>query len=460
MESRNSLLLAEAWPLSQLLQDGREVEITPTLARRILRECESMFQLPEQGRIGFMAGKIRDGSLWNEPLLFGALDGKLIIGDGVDRLAGVDRSGIPVRFLIEVAQVKHREQLRKLVLAALADRRERHAAYYTTPLIEKPALRKQSVPAVARSQSLPLEAPLTEILKQGRQVLVTPELFDRMEAEALYPHERELKEERWQIYVEQIRTGRFRQGSVMSFGLLNGKLTRVDGRNRGYAVKVTGVPQVFLPAIFPVASQGELDDLHAMFDTRASVRTPIEAAGHLVARGVLTRTEVKVLLRAALYLDVDFNLPEMSASAMVAPEKRNDTAQVYYANAAQYFPLIRRAPRAIKDMLCRQAIAAFAIYTFSQHPRKAAEFWGVLASLADEDKGLPSSDPRRALYKRLLQTREEDEVMQLHIVATGWNAFYEGRKLREIRVHRETPFYIAGTPIIDVQLESDECGQN
>jgi len=45
--------------------------------------------------------------------------------------------------------------------------------------------------------------------------------------------------------------------------------------------------------------------------------------------------------------------------------------------------------------------------------------------------------------------------MQLQIVAAAWNAFFEGRKLREIRVRGDNPFRIAGTPILDVQLEEE-----
>ncbi|HUA59378.1 MAG TPA: hypothetical protein VML19_11530, partial [Verrucomicrobiae bacterium] len=363
-----------------------------------------------------------------------------------------------------VAPVEHREQLRKLVVAVNAARHERQAAYYGNKPVPAAKACMAVAPAgappmlpVAMPQSLPFDAPLTEILRHGCDVLITPELAERIERECIYARERDIDPDRLKMHVSDINAGRFRQGTVLSFGLLKGKLIRVDGRTRGKAVIDTGKPQIFHITIHPVANEAELADLHSIFDPPGSARSPIDAAGHLVAAGKLTKGEVKVLLRAAPYIDAEFRLSEMPASAKMAqsPTARNQTAQACYPPAVQYFSRARRAPRAIKEMLYRQAIAAFAIYTFRHLPQKAAEFWGAIATLADEDKGLPSTDPRRALYKRL-QSRDESTPIQLLIVAKAWNAFFEGRKLREIRVKSGEPFRIAGTVIVDVTLEGAE----
>ena len=451
MESCNNLLLADAWPLSQLLQHGREVEITPTLARRILSECESMFQPPEQGRIRFMARNIRDRSLWNEPLLFGALEGKLIIGEGVDRLAGVDYSGIPWRFRVEVVPVEHREQLRKLVLAALADRRERHAAYYGAPLIEKAAQRQQPAPAVALPPSLPFAAPLTEILQHGREVLITPELAKRIKKECHYVHERKVKPWRVHFFVSEIKNKRFEQGRQISFALLKGNLLRMNGQHRLEGIIETGEAQMFMVEIKPVATEAALAALYDTYDTES--RTLSETAGVLVEKGDLGQEQVSALLRAVQYLYTSFREPnEAQAANLLSHTVRNQLATFWYIYAKRYFALTEDAPADIKAALRRQSIVAVALCTLKYQPEKAAEFWRGLAM----DDGLRRTDPRKALLKKLASGENARNVpFQMRMVAAAWNAFYEGRNLTEIRVDPGKPFRLAGTPVLVEHLDGE-----
>ena len=46
-------------------------------------------------------------------------------------------------------------------------------------------------------------------------------------------------------------------------------------------------------------------------------------------------------------------------------------------------------------------------------------------------------------------------VFQMHAVAAAWNAYFEGRKLKEVRVRWDKPFRIAGTPVMVERLEQE-----
>jgi len=43
----------------------------------------------------------------------------------------------------------------------------------------------------------------------------------------------------------------------------------------------------------------------------------------------------------------------------------------------------------------------------------------------------------------------------MHAVAAAWNAFFAGRKLKELRVRVDKPFRIAGTPVLVERLDEE-----
>jgi len=89
-------------------------------------------------------------------------------------------------------------------------------------------------------------------------------------------------------------------------------------------------------------------------------------------------------------------------------------------------------------------------------PEKAEEFWKGLAM----DDGLARNDPRKALLEKLRSQEGSHSIpVQLHAVASGWNAFYHGRKLKEIRVCPDKPFSIDGTTIVGRRFVADGDGE-
>lgn len=470
--------LQDVWPMPQILRHGREVEITPELARRILKECRCEYDTePPKWHVDFLVGKIRDGQLWNRPLSFALLDDRLILVTGSNRLAAVNRSGIAVRFPIRVVPVGSQEELRTLAISSVTPPPPATKTEARGTPAPAPAERRAPAAAASAQQPAPARAPvnghaadgtlaqvsarvapedtaLDQILKDGTRVFVAPKLAQRIKAECRYEHERPLRQDRLAQHVSDIAADRFFQGSLMAFGLLNGKLIRVDGQHRTEAVIESGQGQNFLIAVHPVESDKDLAQLYSIFDTVSSARTPVESASWLLSKNGLGKRELAVLLRTVPFLHAGFHLPRsrQTVKMMQSSAERNATAVRWSRLAKSYFELIADAPRAVKDALYCQATAAVALMTLKYQPQHAAHFWRPIARLAEEDMGLDRNDPRRALYKRL-QARDESIPVQLHIAAAAWNAFYESRKMKAIRVSPESPFTIAGTPIVEVPLE-------
>ena len=461
--------------LNQILRHRSVVEVTPALAERILRECRCEYQVPpRKWHVDFLAAKIKDGQLWTRPLSFALVEGRLILINGWDRLAAVSRSGIAVRFPIRVTPVGSQEELRGLAfspaasrLAPEADKRstpppaQRHPAVLVAPGQPAPAAApvngRTAGDALAPLRATPGDAPLDQFLKDGTRVFVTPELARRINAECRYEHERPLREDRLAQHVRDMAADRFFQGSLLAFGSLNGKLIRVDGQHRTEAVIESGKGQSFLIAVHPVENEKELAQLYSIFDAASSVRTPVESASWLLPKTGLSKRELAVLLRTVPFVQAGFHLPQsrQAAKMMQSSAERNAIALRWSPFAKRYFELIAPAPRAVKDALHCQSVAAVALMTLKFHTQHAAQFWGPIARLAEEDMGLDRNDPRRALYKRL-QVREKSIPMQLHVAAAAWNAFHESRRMKEIRVNPDRPFTIAGTPIVEVHLEGDD----
>jgi hypothetical protein len=445
--------------LNQILRHRSVVEVTPALAERILRECRCEYQVPpRKWHVDFLAAKIKDGQLWTRPLSFALVEGRLILINGWDRLAAVSRSGIAVRFPVRVTSVGSQEELRSLAFSPAASRLAPEAEKRITP----PPAQQHPAVLVAPGQPAPAvapvkDAPLDQFLKDGTRVFVTPELARRINAECRYEHERPLREDRLAQHIRDMAADRFFQGSLLAFGSLNGKLIRVDGQHRTEAVIESGKGQSFLIAVHPVENEKELAQLYSIFDAASSVRTPVESASWLLPKTGLSKRELAVLFRTVPFLQAGFHLPQsrQAAKMMQSSAERNAIALRWSPFAKRYFELIAPVPRAVKDALHCQSVAAVALMTLKFHTQHAAQFWGPIARLAEEDMGLDRNDPRRALYKRL-QVREKSIPMQLHVAAAAWNAFHEGRRMKEIRVNPDRPFTIAGTPIVEVHLEGDD----
>jgi hypothetical protein len=143
---------------------------------------------------------------------------------------------------------------------------------------------------------------------------------------------------------------------------------------------------------------------------------------------------------------------DRQAATMRSHVMRNQVAALWYPYAERYFALTEQAPGNGKAALRRQSVAAVAMYTLRFQPEKAAEFWQGLAM----DDGLRRTDPRKSLLEKLRSGDGARSIaFQMHAVAAAWNAFFTGRKLKEVHVRLDRPFRIAGTPVTVERLDRE-----
>lgn len=437
--------------LHRVLRHGSIVEITPALAERIVHECRCEFHLPPaSSKVETLKGEIKSGSLQRsrQSLQFARLGGSLVLVAGWARLAAVIGSGIAVRFRIGVTPVDNRDELRALAFAAPLRPPKATETRIPPPREE---LRANAVPAAPSAEPGSDEMPLADLLVHGRELRITPALAERIEKECRYDYERPLKKWRVDFLVAEIERGGFEQGRQISFALLGGKLIRVNGQHRLKAVAEAGEAQTFMVEVKPVANEHELAALYATYDSES--RTLPETAGPLIKKGDLGKEEVATLLRAVQFIYTGFRkADEKQAATMRSHVMRNQVAALWYSYAERYFSLTEQAPGNGKAALRRQSVAAVALYTLKFQPEKAAEFWQGLAM----DDGLRRTDPRKSLLEKLRSgDGARSVVFQMHAVAAAWNAFFAGRKLKELRVRVDKPFRIAGTPVLVERLDEE-----
>ncbi len=97
-------------PLVQILRHGREVEITPALAQRIINEANYEYQRKvKPWKVAWLSDEIRRGTFCQgRQINFVLLDGCLIFVNGQNRLHAVIAAGKSVRFSIDVQPVLDR----------------------------------------------------------------------------------------------------------------------------------------------------------------------------------------------------------------------------------------------------------------------------------------------------------------------------------------------------------------
>ena len=325
------------------------------------------------------------------------------------------------------------------------------------------SIRSLFVPNSAQipSVSSPGDLPLAQILRDGRKVEVTPSLAARILNECRYLRQRPVKEWRVAYQVGEMKAGRFKQGRQISFALLDGSLILVNGYHRNTAVVRSGRAQTFMIEVVEVETPQEVAELYATYDVGGAERSMLETAGELLVQGDLSNPQLSALLRAVQIISTHFRKPSVNEDATILYSRlaRGNVARAWYPYAEQYFALTSDAVPQVKTALHRQPVVAVALMTLKHEPEKAEEFWKGLAM----DDGLARNDPRKALLEKLRSHEAVHSIpAQLQAVAAGWNAFYEGRRLKEIRVRPDKPFTIAGTKIVGRHFNGcgDDRGKN
>jgi hypothetical protein len=289
--------------------------------------------------------------------------------------------------------------------------------------------------------------PLGFAIKEGR-LTVDPAMAQRILDEARYEGQRHSFAHHIALLTDAMRREQWTAGSQIAFGEFEGRLHLVNGKHRMHAVIGAGRSIEFQVLIERCADRAALDALYHRFDVvqrRRSLAEVLNATG-IAESHKLSKSMAKATYEAAGLLMNDLKRPNYQVDPVQARsvDARLDAALPWWPFAATYERAIEPAHRAVKGKLLAAGVVAVALLTLRYQPAKGWEFWHGLAV----DDGLRVADPRQTLAKDLMNRRLNAGSMNQGVIAASlaWNAFYQGRSLKIIKVHQGAKALVLGTP--------------
>lgn len=222
----------------------------------------------------------------------------------------------------------------------------------------------------------------------------------------------------------------------------------VDGQHRLTALIGTGKTLPTTVITHRVLNETQLGELYLQYD-RPRSRGPEVG---LRALGVFEESDLpeKFVARmggAVYIIRSGFSRSYRQDSSLI---ERTYSVRDWLGEIALYHKALAGTGTTARAKLMRAAVAAVALVTFRHHPAVAEEFWTRTAT----QEMLALDDPRYRLMAWLTDntvTRNDlkgGDILYAKYVATAWNAFFERRPLKLLKVaDAASPIKITGIPI-------------
>lgn len=316
--------------------------------------------------------------------------------------------------------------------------------------IKKPAM-KRAMKGQIRMSSVSKQnengkAPLSHVVREGR-VSIGPELAERILADAAFDGQRKSEPHHVELMVHLMRANRWTPGSQIVFCDLGGRLFLTNGKHRMNAVKAAGVPQEFQVLIVKCNSMAEVEADYHRHDTVARKRSVPEILKSTeVGRNAgLPAKMLTSLYSAGLLLDRNLASTHYTTDPLSRDvDARLQSVSNWMREAKSYAAMIANAPARQHGILCGAGVLCVALMTIRYRPELATLFW---TGIADDD-GLRKGDPRKTLLDDFdTRTNETNIRARMLPAAIAWNAFYESRVLKIIKVLSNSVLRISGTPV-------------
>jgi hypothetical protein len=288
--------------------------------------------------------------------------------------------------------------------------------------------------------------PLDQILRHGREIEIGSDLARRILAECAYEHQRLVKRHQVGHLVNQIKRGKFTQGLQINLVRRRdtGQLVHVNSQHRLLAVIESGVPQRFMVHIVEVDDSRGVEEEYKKHDQHAK-RSPSDLYRHLVDRVDLSLPQVNATVAAVKIIMCKYQSPHPKINLRVMDSSEVERAcHDWWPTARAYFEAITGARRDLGSALRRAPVMSVALMTLRHASDKAFPFWSGLAA----DDHLGKDDARKALGYYLIDKRSVRTLAtEIRSVAAAWNAFFAGRRIRNVPAHLPEQLVIAGTPV-------------
>lgn len=268
-----------------------------------------------------------------------------------------------------------------------------------------------------------------------------------------YRFQRPIRNQHVSYLASEIEKGRFVNGTMVHFAKLNGHCHLVNGQHTLSAIVQSGKSQLLAVKTTSVSDEKQIAELYFREDNHLSrqISDAFRALNMEESTG-LTLTQQQ-WVGSAIYLIKEGFIRKGGSKQRVSRDELANGVAKLAPQARDYFQGIAGCRDPIQRALTRQATVAVALTTFLYCNDTAKKFWRQVA-LCD---GLRIGDPRKTLFEFLVEVgssgggvtnkRSANAAYHCRAIASAWNACFEGRSLKIIKVIDEgLPIKLLGTP--------------
>lgn len=263
-----------------------------------------------------------------------------------------------------------------------------------------------------------------------------------------YDGQRKISAAHVDVLADIMTRGGWEPKDKVDFAQFDGRLILVNGYHRMSAQVACGKAILWTVVIHPCVTLNEVRSLYYRFDTNTKIRGTAQVLNgiNFAEQTGLAKTTAKALYEAIPFIAAGFSSDKRDADVLTnrVTDRRLSMATEYVKAAQMYEKCLGRQPAKTMAKFRTGGIAAVALVTLRYQPKMAMAFWSGAAA----NDGLRKGDPRLALYNDLMSRVRSvgSSVQAFFPPAYAWNAWFEGKEIKIIKVYARKRAYIAGTP--------------
>lgn len=253
-------------------------------------------------------------------------------------------------------------------------------------------------------------------------------------------------------YALAMQQERFRPASLITYALYENHRILINGQHTLEAIFLINDSYPIREEVIPVDSMEDVAMLYGTFDQqRRRSNSQIYQAYRLDEQVNLGKTHI-VWIGAAMPLVMSGFTPWPTQVRGFGVFMRDQWIKAqcitsWAGEARTYFEVIHNCPKEISQPLRRAAVMAVALVTMRHTGTDAEAFWMNVAMGSGLDRGNAQLTLHHFLREK--SAKEYDTHVYARYVAAAWNAEYEHRQLRVLKVHEsawDKPIRLEGTP--------------
>ncbi|MGO8241253.1 hypothetical protein ACC806_34515 [Rhizobium ruizarguesonis] len=289
---------------------------------------------------------------------------------------------------------------------------------------------------------------VARFVREGFVTLTAPQMSHILRF-CEYEHQRKINRRHIEVLSDLMVRGQWGSRSTIDFARLdNGRLILVNGYHRAYAQVHTNQTIEWTIVIHDCPTMEELGKLYYRFDTNALLRSDFQILSgvEFAQAHRLQRETARSLFRAIPFIASNFSTKDKDVLATKVIDRRLKMAEQYASAALAYEQCVGKIRSALKAKMMSAGCMAVAVVTLRYNRDIAIEFWTGTA----QNDGLRKGDPRQTLHNDFLSRPRNGHKAYANLApaAIAWNAFYNERELRLIRIGEDYQCSIEGTPFV------------